>query len=334
MNTSVARGSKHATPDVSAVMGVFNGADRLPDTLSSVLSQTGCELEFIVVDDGSTDATGSLLDEWAKTDQRLRVIHQPNAGLTRALIAGCAAASAPFIARQDAGDISLPGRLHLQLRALQQDTTISFVSCATEFVEPEGAFLFRNAGTGRAAEACDVLDLREKFGMIDGPSHHGSVMFSREHYLRAGGYRPEFYFGQDWDLWFRLAQSGKFQMLPQTFYRATIGVGDISTTQKPQQERIAALSREALRLRMAGQSDRAALDEAAQVRPQRICGRRHAIASGSYFLGECLRQSGNAPRARQYFFQALRSEPWRLKPWIRLLQTSVFSRAKRPAESL
>lgn len=319
-------------PDVSVVMGIFNGADRLQDTIASVLSQAGCEFEFIVVDDGSTDATGALLDEWAKADQRVRVIHQSNAGLTRALIAGCAAARAHFIARQDAGDISLPGRLSQQLRTLQENSALSFVSCVTDFVEPGEAFLYCSAGTGRAANACDVLDLREEYGMIDGPSHHGSVMFRREHYERAGGYRPEFYFGQDWDLWFRLAQLGQFQLLPQALYRATIALGDISTTQKPLQEQIAALSIEALRLRLDGKSDQSALEQAARIRPQAARGgaRGQRIASGSYFLGECLRRNGNTRRARQYFLQALRAEPWRMKCWVRLLQT-MLPQGKGPA---
>lgn len=312
-------------------MGIFNGAERLQDTISSVLGQADCDLEFIVVDDGSTDSTGPLLEELAKGDQRLRVIHQSNAGLTRALIAGCAAARAPFIARQDAGDISLPGRLCQQLRALQENAALSFVSCSTDFVELGGAFLYRSAGTGRAAEASDVLDLREEYGMIDGPSHHGSVMFRREQYRRAGGYRSEFYFGQDWDLWFRLAQLGKFQLLPQALYRATIALGDISTSQRPLQERIAVLSMEALRLRLDGQSDQPALDRAAKIRPQpsRDSACRH-VANGSYFLGECLRRNGNMRRARQYFLQALRSEPWRMKIWVRLMQT-ILPCGKRSA---
>jgi glycosyltransferase involved in cell wall biosynthesis len=307
------------------VMGVFNGADRLQGTISSVLAQADCDLEFIVVNDGSTDATAMLLDKIGGTDARLRVIHQANAGLTRALIAGCAAARAPFIARQDAGDTSGPGRLHQQLRALQKNAALSFVSCTTEFVEPSGAFLYRSAGTGRAAEACDVIDLREEYGMIDGPSHHGSVMFRREHYELAGGYRPEFYFGQDWDLWFRLAQLGKFELLPQVLYRATIGLGDISTSHKPLQEKIALLSLEALRLRIGGKSDEGVLQQAGQIRPP-LGGSspgRQRIASGSYFLGECLRRNGNNRLARQYHWQALRNAPWSMKTWVRLAQAML-----------
>ncbi len=87
-------------PEVSVVMSVYNGAGSLPATLQSVLSQEGCHFEFIVVNDGSSDASGRILDEWSARDARLRVIHQANTGLTRALIRGCSEARGEFIARQ------------------------------------------------------------------------------------------------------------------------------------------------------------------------------------------------------------------------------------------
>src|SRR5262249_52832345 len=101
-------------PEVSVVMSVYNGASHLAATLDSVLSQEGVELEFIVVNDGSTDKAGEILDDYARRDGRVRVIHQQHTGLTYALIRGCAAATGEFIARQDAGDVSLAGRLALQ----------------------------------------------------------------------------------------------------------------------------------------------------------------------------------------------------------------------------
>ena len=90
-------------------MSVYNGATELSVTIDSVLTQDGVGLEFIIVNDGSTDATGSLLDDYARRDARVRVIHQENKGLTASLIRGCAAANGEFIARQDVGDISLGG---------------------------------------------------------------------------------------------------------------------------------------------------------------------------------------------------------------------------------
>ncbi len=81
-------------PDISVVMSVYNNADTLPAALESVLSQEGIELEFIVIDDGSTDGSGEILDEMATRDSRLKIIRKQNEGLTRALISVSARASA------------------------------------------------------------------------------------------------------------------------------------------------------------------------------------------------------------------------------------------------
>ena len=82
-----------STPAISVVMGVFNEAAVLAPTLDSILAQTERDFELIVVNDGSTDPrVGEILAEYARRDARLRVLTQANAGLTRALIAGCAAA--------------------------------------------------------------------------------------------------------------------------------------------------------------------------------------------------------------------------------------------------
>jgi glycosyltransferase involved in cell wall biosynthesis len=107
-------------PDISVVMSVYNDVDRLRETKESVLSQEGVSLEFIVVNDGSTDGSDVILRDYACRDNRVRIVHQHNQGLTRALIRGCGAAGGKYIARQDAGDISLPNRLRLQKAVLDQ----------------------------------------------------------------------------------------------------------------------------------------------------------------------------------------------------------------------
>ena len=135
-------------PDVSVVMSVYNGASHLAATMDSILSQEGVELEFIVVNDGSTDKTGEILDDYARRDGRVRVIHQENTGLTRALIRGCAAATGEFIARQDAGDVSLAGRLARQLDVFRNNSNVVMTSCGTRFVGPDGEVLYEVCQAG------------------------------------------------------------------------------------------------------------------------------------------------------------------------------------------
>ena len=79
------------SPDVSVVMSVYNGASHLVPTVDSILTQKGVPFEYIIVNDGSSDKTGEILDDYVRRDRRVRVIHQKNTGLTRALIRGCGA---------------------------------------------------------------------------------------------------------------------------------------------------------------------------------------------------------------------------------------------------
>src|SRR2546422_11093904 len=92
--------------DISVVLGVYNGAALLNETIESVLRQEGVKLELIAIDDGSTDDTADILTGYAARDSRVKVIHQENQGLTRALIRGCWYARGKYIARQDAGEVS------------------------------------------------------------------------------------------------------------------------------------------------------------------------------------------------------------------------------------
>ena len=301
-------------------MGVYNAGSRLAPTLESILSQREADFEAVIVDDGSTDGSDATLDSFASSDSRVRVIHQSNRGLTRALVEGCAAARGTFIARHDAGDVSLPERLAKQSALLSGNSDLAFVSSWTELVGPESESLMTVKGTGRARGPVSILDPRERWRVIDGPTHHGAVMFSREAYERAGGYRPEFYVGQDWDLWYRLAALGKFQMLEQVLYVARLTPNDLSVTAKDQQEEIAKISRAALDARLRGEDDSAIVAGAAAIRP--AASSRHRRAAGLYFIGEALRRNGN-PSAGRYFSQAIAASPLHWRAWLRWMQTGL-----------
>jgi glycosyltransferase involved in cell wall biosynthesis len=173
------------SPEISIVMSVYNGADQLRETIDSVLSQQGVSLEFIVVDDGSTDGSDVIIASYARHDPRIRILRQENQGLTRALIKGCDAAKGKYVARQDAGDISLPDRLRLLKAFLDRYEDCAFVSSWTSVIGPKDEYLFLSKGKGLAASPIWILSKRsQKWVVIQ---NHGSVMFRREAYVKAGG---------------------------------------------------------------------------------------------------------------------------------------------------
>ena len=308
-------------------MSVYNGADTLPETLRSVLDQEGCDFEFVVVDDGSTDGSGDILDEWEARERRLRVIHQENTGLTRALILGCAAARGELIARQDAGDESLPGRLARQASLLKSNPQFVAVSCYTQMVGPRGEILYTAEITQGSLN--DSLRTSDPY-RLGGPPGHGSVMMRRHAYIEVGGYRPHFYFAQDLDLWTRLAERGEFGVVPQPLFKVRREPSSISGMQAPEQRLLKDLIAKATTARRLGEDEARWLAQAANVRKVSDDRAMRRVAAGNYFIGSCLR-ARDPKAAASYFRSAVEHDVRHWRAWARFLECTIRGRLGRQA---
>ena len=310
-------------PEVSVVMGVYNGGDSLSRTLESVLSQQGVDLEFIVVNDGSTDNTLSILNDYSEKDNRLRVLDQENSGLTRSLIRGCAEARGEFIARQDAGDISLPGRLRKQLDLIQKSPDVVLVSCWYQLLGPKGEII----SEVKPDLDSDIFINNLKNADTDslqGP-YHGTVMFYRPAYEKAGGYRESFYYAQDLDLWTRLIQEGTLMNVKEILYQARISYDSITAINIDKQHQLRRLIIQATRLRKQGESDKDILQYAEKIQPAAFSNNEEKIrANIAYFIGSCLANNNN-PLAITYFREAIKSDFLHLKAWIKLLKLTLVN---------
>ena len=108
-------------PLVSVVMPTYNRADLLPRSIESILSQTYPNFEFIIVDDGSTDESVSLIQSYAQKDKRIRLlINDKNKGISYSRNKGNAAARGKYIMIMDSDDISLPNRMSRQVEFMQK----------------------------------------------------------------------------------------------------------------------------------------------------------------------------------------------------------------------
>lgn len=105
---------------VSVLIPVYNVDKYLAECMDSVIGQTYHQLEIIVIDDGSTDRSGQIADEYAKTDSRITVIHQPNGGLSVARNTGLAAATGEFIAMIDSDDWVSPNWIETQMETIKR----------------------------------------------------------------------------------------------------------------------------------------------------------------------------------------------------------------------
>lgn len=109
-----------AVPQVSIVVPVYDVVRYVDECLSSIAAQTFGEIEVIVVDDGSTDGSGEVCDQWAAKDPRFVVVHQRNRGLSAARNVGLAIASASYVQFVDSDDYVDPRYTELLLRAARK----------------------------------------------------------------------------------------------------------------------------------------------------------------------------------------------------------------------
>jgi glycosyltransferase involved in cell wall biosynthesis len=307
-------------PEVSVVMSVYNGASSLAVTMDSILSQEGVDLEYIVVDDGSTDKSGEILDDYGRRDNRVRVIHQENTGLTRALIRACALASGEFIARQDAGDVSLPRRLAMQLSVFRDNPTVVMTSCGTRYIGPAAEVLYEICQHGDelhwGLQHIEIERLR-------GPSHHTSVMFRRKSYETVGGYRLQFKVAQDLDLWIRLSEVGICWATPDVLCEARLHKNSISASRRSEQIRSANVIIKCAEARRCGRDDSALIarwvEQSEWRQPFLWRPRRLQQAKFYYFIGSLLPPC-QSKQARLYFWRAVSSWAAYPRAWYKLLR--------------
>lgn len=205
---------------ITVLMPVYNGGKHLAEAVASILAQTHSTLELLVIDDGSTDGSSELLD--ALSDSRVRVHHQKNRGLVRALNTGLALARHEVVARMDADDLSLPDRLMRQLEVLVEQPDVVAVSCCFEQMDEAG----RTIGAVHVPADAAYLHRQLYFRNV---LPHGAMMFRRADVLRIGGYRdvgP----AEDYDLWSRLVAEHRIASVAQVLYRYRISATGVSQT--------------------------------------------------------------------------------------------------------
>ena len=298
--------------DISVVMSVYNGANHLAETIESILSQGGVDFEFIIVNDGSTDETPLILKRYDDKDKRIKIIHQENRGLTQALIKGCSEAKGNYIARQDVGDRSLPGRLAAQLAVLKQNPHAVMTACGTRFIDMEGNHLFDAVYSGDELDRA-LRSTNEK--LLRGPSHHGAVVFRRDAYEKAGGYRLPFYVAQDLDLWTRLIEFGICIAIPEILHEATWSPGSISHMRRNQQATATKAILECRKLRSQGKKEQPVLDRLSKTlhHDNQTTSLEGLLLSRYHYFAGSLLEKKNPSAAKRHFDLAIAAWPLHLK---------------------
>ncbi|GAB4339685.1 MAG: hypothetical protein Kow0099_14980 [Candidatus Abyssubacteria bacterium] len=234
-------------PEVSVVMGVYNGERYVRQAVESVLRQTFRDFEFIIIDDGSTDGTAEIIRGF--DDPRIRIItNVRNEGLTRCLIKGCEEARGRYIARMDADDVSYPHRFQRQVEFLEANPDCAVVGTQCFFIDDKGN------ERARSSYACSHEEIKEDVWKRS-PFAHGSVMMVKSRYEECGGYREPFRFAQDYDLWLRLLEKHNGANVPEVLYRLRYHRDSVTLKRICLQSRYAELARQFARMRAETGSD-------------------------------------------------------------------------------
>lgn len=200
------------------MMPVWNAAATVGAAIASVRAQTLESWELVVVDDGSTDATAVEIARAAAGDPRVRLLRRAHKGVVAAANAAAAEARAPLIARLDADDVMMPGRLAAQVALLASRPEIGVASSLVDYGGD------RTVTRGYALHVDWINSLLEpdeiaRSRFIESPVANPSVMFRRELIGRHGGCadtgEPE-----DYELWLRWMDAGvRFAKVPETLLR-------------------------------------------------------------------------------------------------------------------
>jgi glycosyltransferase involved in cell wall biosynthesis len=212
---------RDATPAVSVLMSVRDGAPWVREAVESVLAQTAGDLELVVIDDGSVDATPALLA--AVGDPRLRVERQAAAGLTRALNRAVGLARAPLLARLDADDLALPERLARQRSFLDAHPEVGLLGTAAREVDAAGRLVALVTPPAGDAAIRRALIRRNPFV-------HSSVLMRRSAVDAVGGYDESLPVAQDYDLWMRMSRVTRLANLAEPLVIRRLLPGRVSAT--------------------------------------------------------------------------------------------------------
>ncbi|MGG6293243.1 glycosyltransferase family 2 protein [Leptolyngbya sp. AN02str] len=203
-------------PQITVVIPAYNAMRYLPAAVDSVLNQTFTDFEILIVDDGSSDQVRS----WASqlSDPRIRLISQPNQGLSGARNTGILQAQGDYVAFLDADDLWAPSKLEKQLRQFQERPELGLVHTWMEFIDESGK------STGRVMKSFaegDTWNVLAERNVIACPS----VIVRRSCFDQVGMFDCQLRSLEDWDMWIRIAAQFPFAVVPEplAYYRQTPG---------------------------------------------------------------------------------------------------------------
>ncbi|MEK9627502.1 MAG: glycosyltransferase [Nitrospinota bacterium] len=193
-------------PKISVVTSVHNGEDFLKQCVNSILNQTLTDWEYIILNNGSTDRTAEILNNY--NDPRIRIVHQENLGVPRSLNKGVSLCNADLIARLDADDYVLPNWLERQYEFMSKNKDV--VISSSRFEE-----LYNGKILPQSFPFVEKDSEIRKCLCFMNPIPHSFTVIRKHSLMKIGGYDPHLVIAHDYDLWIRLLEDGKANNLDE-----------------------------------------------------------------------------------------------------------------------
>jgi glycosyltransferase involved in cell wall biosynthesis len=303
-----------SSPRISVIMSVYNAGKYVKEAVESILGQTFSDLEFIIVDDGSTDGSGKVLS--AFRDPRIRLVHQENRGLITSLNAGVEMARGEYIARQDADDVSLPERLEKQVTFLDIHPEIAIVGTSVIETDEDGDLLKVYNSPEGDAEIKKALS-------FDVPVCHASMMFRKSLIKDAGLYREKLRLVEDYDLLIRVGERSKLGNIREPLYKVRIRPGSVCSSNRFDLQRryvlVRKLSEERART---GKDSLDAMTELdvdralEEIMPRTAINTRRSEALNFLFMAEVSYCTRKWKRAWKWLLKSILFSPLNVRSWV------------------
>ena len=206
-------------PVISVVMPVYNCEEYIYLSIKSILEQSYSNFELIVINDGSTDGTLKILENFS--DNRIRIFSQNNMGISKSLNKGIRISQGKFIARHDADDISENKRLEKQLQYMRLNPNIALLGTWSKIII-NNKFSRKNLIHPRTDEDC-------KIGLLfDNCFSHGSILIKKSTLIKVGFYNENIIGAEDYELWSRIAKKFKVANIPEFLHYYRVHKSSVS----------------------------------------------------------------------------------------------------------
>lgn len=205
-------------PKVSVVLPTYNQANYLPLALDSIFNQTWQDIELIVVNDGSTDNTAQVLQEY---QQRFpfHVINQPNQKLPCALNNGFRQASGDYLTWTSSDNILLPNMLEELVKALELHPEVGMVYADWQVIDEQGNIL-------RVDKSYDF----DRYVLMRVNYINACFLYRRACQEKVGLYDPDYIHAEDWEYWLRISHCFRMLHVPQTLYQFRVHGSSLTQT--------------------------------------------------------------------------------------------------------